>query len=461
MEPAIDIDIKKKILKGGSWALIGKVITAVLGFAVNIVLARVLSPSDLGIFFLLQTIVTISVTIIVMGFDKGVIRFISAEIAKGKEYNVPYIIKKIFLVIFGSFVLWAVIFLLIIGKFLDNILKTTLITGLEWFIVIYVLIAIYQRIVNQSFVGMQRIDYATIFGGSIRGGLMYSGVFLVLMSVLALFQRHIGLELLFVVIIFSVLISFLSGYYHLLKELKNSTQQKVEDYFRIKQSLIAVLPMLLSDLIVLLMYRSDVWIIGMFSTKENVALYGAAAKLVVLVNSSLIIANTVLPPIISELFTKNNLTLLESVLRKTATVTAIPAFIALLLFMTIPGKLLSMIYGTFYSQAAIVLLILSIGQFFNVWAGSCQFTLFMTNNQKYNLIVNLISSIIIAMLSIILIRTLGIYGVAIAFTSGLVVENVLMIYIVKAKLGIWTQVFLNIFQYKRIIKSSIALILGK
>ena len=80
MDGVIDIDIKKKLVEGGKWALAGKITTAILGFGVNIVLARILSPRDFGIFFLLQTIVTISVTVIVLGFDKGVVRFISAEI---------------------------------------------------------------------------------------------------------------------------------------------------------------------------------------------------------------------------------------------------------------------------------------------------------------------------------------------------------------------------------------------
>ena len=213
MDGVIDIDIKKKLVKGGTWALVGKIVTAILGLVSNIILARVLSPADFGTYFLIQTIITVSVTLIILGFDRGIVKFISSEQAKDKDYNISTIIKKIFLAIFLSFIVWAVLFRVFLSSFLDGVLNTTYITTLQFLIIGWVFVAIYQRITTETFRGMHRIDLTVILGGSIRGGIVYGTVFLAILILAALLHIKVSLDLVLKIVIASILTSLLPALY--------------------------------------------------------------------------------------------------------------------------------------------------------------------------------------------------------------------------------------------------------
>ena len=63
----------------------------------------------------------------------------------------------------------------------------------------------------------------------------------------------------------------------------------------------ALLVVLAASLLNFVMIRSDLWILAAFRGPEDVAIYGAAARLVIVVAVPLSIVNAVVQPMISEL----------------------------------------------------------------------------------------------------------------------------------------------------------------
>ncbi|MEZ4607681.1 MAG: MATE family efflux transporter [Deinococcales bacterium] len=122
------------------------------------------------------------------------------------------------------------------------------------------------------------------------------------------------------------------------------------------------MPLWLVSLINFVFTQADIWFISFYRSSEEIALYGAAVRLVQLVITPLLIVNAVLPPYISEYHAKGQTRALEKLLQMTSSFAAIPALLILLSFLLFPKPMLGLIYGEFYSAAAAVLVVLSIAQ---------------------------------------------------------------------------------------------------
>jgi len=90
----------QEVLKGASPALIIRVLGTVLGFAVSIMIARLLGAEGSGIYFLTVSVVMIASTIGRLGFDNTVVRFIAAH-ASQKEWSDVYFVYRVAIKITG------------------------------------------------------------------------------------------------------------------------------------------------------------------------------------------------------------------------------------------------------------------------------------------------------------------------------------------------------------------------
>jgi O-antigen/teichoic acid export membrane protein len=60
-------------------------------------------------------------------------------------------------------------------------------------------------------------------------------------------------------------------------------------------------PMWVTNITLFVGTQTDIWIVGAFRSQEEVAIYGAAVKLVLMVALPLQIVSTVVPPLITEM----------------------------------------------------------------------------------------------------------------------------------------------------------------
>ncbi len=213
-------------------------------------------------------------------------------------------------------------------------------------------------------------------------------------------------------------------------------------------------PVLITNLTRFALTQADLWILGAFRAQNSVALYGAALRLVALIAMPLMLVNAVVPPLIAEMSVQYRKKELETWLRRTATITALPALCALLIFILFGQFILATLYGEFYSAAALILAILSAGQIANVWSGSCGLTLMMTGHHRTLMKITIFCGIATVTAALWAVRNYGAPGVAIAASSGLVLQNLLMLFYAKRKTGIWTHVNLNALNPKKWLSSS-------
>jgi O-antigen/teichoic acid export membrane protein len=96
------------------------------------------------------------------------------------------------------------------------------------------------------------------------------------------------------------------------------------------------------------------------------------------------------------------------------------------------------LFGAQYRTGAIILIILSVGQFVNVSFGSVGYLLSMTGRENSLRNIMLTSSAINIILSIIGVKLYGYVGVAYATAFSTILWNALSLIVVKRHLGFWT-----------------------
>jgi O-antigen/teichoic acid export membrane protein len=136
------------------------------------------------------------------------------------------------------------------------------------------------------------------------------------------------------------------------------------------------------------------WIVAVILRPSDVALFGAASRLVMIVATPLILANAVVAPMIAELCAKGKREELERLLRSVAALAAVLCLLFLSLFSAFARPILGRVFGGFYDSAWAVLLILSVGQTINAITSPCALTPMMTGNQTGLMGISFVSTVL-------------------------------------------------------------------
>jgi O-antigen/teichoic acid export membrane protein len=223
----------------------------------------------------------------------------------------------------------------------------------------------------------------------------------------------------------------------------NLTQGRGDTHFS-WSFLYAALPVLGHTLATLLQNQSGIWFLEAFQPSSDVALYGVAARVVVLITVPLSVVNSVIAPMIPDLFGKGETERLERILRGLSTLSTIPAVIALIVFFLAGPFFLQLVFGEFYRAAGNLLIILTLGTVFNVMAGSCGLTLILTGHQKTLMGISIFTGLLTAVAVYYAAGRFGTIGVASVVSASLFLKNVLMIIFNKRLTGIWAHAMLRL-----------------
>jgi O-antigen/teichoic acid export membrane protein len=197
-------------------------------------------------------------------------------------------------------------------------------------------------------------------------------------------------------------------------------------------------PLLITGLVMFARTNMDLWILGIFRPQAEVAVYGAANRLVSMVTMPLIMVNSVVPPLIADMYARGRKRELEGTLRGMSALTGIPAILAAAVCVFFAAPILGLVYGNFYREGAVVLALLSLGVLAGVFAGSAGQTLSMTGHQKSLMVITTTTSIVSFVAMVLLIKPFGLFGLAISRMAGQILQNGLMLLMVKYRTGMWT-----------------------
>ena len=74
---------QKRLFRESVWVVGGRVLGIATAIGLNVVLVRVLPPADVGVFFVLGSIITFAAIVAMFGTHTGLVRFVSERIGVG------------------------------------------------------------------------------------------------------------------------------------------------------------------------------------------------------------------------------------------------------------------------------------------------------------------------------------------------------------------------------------------
>jgi O-antigen/teichoic acid export membrane protein len=409
-----------------------------------------LSPQDFGAYLLAFSIVTVGAVIGSLGLPKTVVRFVAEQMVfsqSGRAKRAIYTALK--LGILGTLFVSLAYLLLggqLVGKYLFHSPALVAVTGL---IAGWMAISVMQEIMAEVFRGFHDIRTATLLGGLATGGksggLIMRAMLLACVTLLWSTSGQADLRIVMLASVGSGIASALLAVLFLYRRLSSLGDQGAETPISAKDSLRDAFPILIISLTSLILLSSaDLWILGALGSQSEVAVYGAAARLVALIAMPLLITNLVLPPIIAEMYAEGKTAALERTIRGFSTVCGVPALLLLVVFVLLGGPILGLVYGSYYQSGTTVLALLSAGKLAAVWSGSCGAVLQFTGHQRSMLWINLLISPVFIVGALLVVRDYGPIGVASMTAAVMVLQNVALVLVAKRRTGMWTHVSLSL-----------------
>lgn len=418
-----------RLWQGSGWSLFGTGSMALLGLGVNVVLARLLPPSEVGLYFLAATLMVFVTSLASLGTEKLATRDISARRAREDPLS-PLLTRLMLTAALGGLLLGGGFFL--ISPWVSLYVFPEVPLGpVAGFVALWVALHAVEKGLTGVFRGCFDLRRSALLGGVLSRG----GFLLGFLGVAWWGFRTIGAAL--TVQVAAVAASVAYGLW--MVENRIGFERMAEALRNVAGSIRAGLPFAVIALLYLCTTKLDILLVGGLLNPDDVAVYTTAAKLAAVTGIPLAIINSVVQPAVSELFSRENLEGLVSVARGTATL-ALYLSLAALLVLLLGGRwILRVMFGGFYVQAYPILVALTLGKVIDVGTGSGGVVMTMTGREKAALWVVALSGVVMLTAGGGLGYLYGRMGVATAIVLSTLIQNLLMVLIIRRSLGVWIQ----------------------
>jgi len=196
-------------------------------------------------------------------------------------------------------------------------------------------------------------------------------------------------------------------------------------------------PMMISGLFLVLLSWTDTLMLGFFEPESEIGIYNVAIKVGYLTLFIVASMNVIIMPKVSELFHLQDFKAMKTIVNKT-TQTIILLTIPVALFIIFLSKTILSFFGDSFTSGSLALIIITTGTLINAAMGNGDQILNMTNNQNIVKNIFIAGFIINVTFNLVLIPLFGINGAAAASLVTNVFINILIVLVIKKRLGFYT-----------------------
>ena len=409
-----------KITRGAGIAFVGSLLALFLTFMGRVLVARIGTESEYGIFSIAFVVLNVCTIIAILGLQQGTAQNIAYARGKNKFEHIQKLIStSIQLSLLASILLCIIVFFtshLIATKiFHDDGLVFPLkifALGIPFFALLHVFVSIFR--------GFDDVKPKVYFQDILR-----SAIFLLLLLLLILF------ELPFSGVFYSFLTSLVISCAVLIIYLAKRLPSPVKFVFGIridpvaKNLLFFSLPLLGVAMLGLIITWTDTLMLGYFTSSAKVGLYNAALPFAYFISAIMRAILIIYMPVTSGLYARSMMLEIRrnfSVLTKWSCSITLPLFLILFLY---PSSVLNLFFGADYVFAGNALRILSLGFIISNFMGPNGGTLIALGRSRFLMWTTLGVALLNIGLNVTLIPLLGIEGAAIASAVSITSVNVI------------------------------------
>jgi O-antigen/teichoic acid export membrane protein len=411
----------KAIAHGGGALLFASAFGNGLSYAFGIFLARTLGAEEFGLYALALTIFNMVSLTVVFGMDMGAMKFVSHHLAEGQRAKARETLIVAASLAFGSGLVAAI--------------------GLAWFAH-----PIAVTLYNKPDLVLSLICFAT--------AIPLGTLTIVLLSTLQAFQ-NVGYTILikylwepigkFVLaaimlwagfhllgVLISIVLTFavsaiLSIYAVYRLEFSRSDSFRVWNMREARTLLAYCFPLVISNLFGVVASRSDILILGYWTTAQEVGIYLAAFQTAAIMALVLNAFGTSLGPIMSRAWSQQDRGRISDsyqAVSRLSMMVALPIFCCFILF---ASDILA-IFGSEFSRGSAALMILAAGQVFNTATGSANTVLLMSGHSRLVMTNTVIMGVALLAATATIIPFWGMTGAAIAASTTFILTNLIRVF---------------------------------
>jgi len=417
-----------EVLKKSSASLFVKVIGMTVGLLVSIFLGRAIGAEGLGIINLSNQIISLLLVVTMFGMNNVLLKNIA--IAYNNQ-NWQHISNNIYTssIFNGTLALIISVIGILLAPFIvrhvfhEEELKVPLLIALAMIVP-----QTFSRIYASGLNGFKKIWQSNLVNETLSAWIVGGG--LVLLLVLDIPVNVINVAILYG--IGRLVVTFSIGIYW--KKLFHFQGKK---QWIVKPMLKMAMPLFLVSATGVVASNADIIMLGWLSSTREVGLYSVAARLALLVSFLLQVTNSAISPKLAALYANGEQKEMRIMVKRVTSVLILIAFTSLVVFI-FGGNYILGLWGNEFEDAYMVLIILGIGQFFNISTGCAGLLLIMCGYEKIQGYISISSVILNLTLNYFLIRTYGAIGAASATAITVGGENILKMIMAKRKVGIST-----------------------
>ncbi|MEN2283875.1 oligosaccharide flippase family protein [Algoriphagus sp. SE2] len=423
----LDVNTKEVVNKSG-WSMIVKIVGLIAGFLVSIFLGRTLGAEGLGVLNLSTKIIGVIMVFSLLGINTVVLKNISISFENKNWNEVANTIFSAFWITFPISILFSILLFSIspwlsISVFQEPELYIPLAIAS-----IALIFQVQSRIFSSGINGFRKIWQSNLTNDTLSYGVILIGLIL-----FYFFDIQISL----------VNVAILYGVSRLIVLLTVGTYWRTIFHFKGKRSFLGTpmlkvgLPLLLVSAGSLISSNADAVMLGWLSSAKEVGFYSVAAKLGLMTSFFHMVTVSTLSPKIASLYQLDKIKELELMVQKVTKVLIFIGLASVFVFIVF-GKFVLNLWGSEFQTAYIPLIIITIGQLFNIGTGATGIILIMTGFEKIVGRIVLIFALLNLVLNYLLIPMYGAIGAALATAITLAFENILKYFLLKMKLSINT-----------------------
>ncbi|MDB2321291.1 oligosaccharide flippase family protein [Flavobacteriaceae bacterium] len=426
----LDIHSHEVLIKSSKTMLV-KVLGLISGLLISIFLARTLGPEGLGVVKFANKFGMILLILTMFGFQNVIIKFIAIAKEKLDDNGIATALKTslVFNGILSLFIAFigAIVLPLILEMWSDN--QDLYIPLLIVFVML--IPQTISRVYGSALNGFGNIWQANLVNQTLSVVLV--GLGLILYWSFSIVFTPVNVLLLYAISRFILVV--------VVKVLWNNTfKNKINGQFNLKPMLKMAKPMLLVTGTGVIASNADSIMLGVLGTFKDVGIYSVAAQLALLTSFFLQVTNAAISPKLASLFHESKMTEMRLMVQSVTKGLALIALLFVIFFLLLGQQLLGF-WGAEFQEAYWVLIILVIGQFFNIATGCSGILLVMCGFEKIHGYISLISVILNIILNVILIARYGALGAAIATAIVVILSNISKVIMAKRKTGMLTLPF--------------------
>lgn len=444
--------VRSRILRGGAWSSIARILGIGLAFAAVAVVARVL-PGELGSFTLVMSLIGFSSIVARAGLDRTAAKLFPGRLLDRQSDPAGLLngIGRLALVCLpvGSLALTAgtlMAFPKVLAEtsFADRLFLLTVATATHGLL----------QILCESLRGMHRGGAASVYDA--QWGVYGNSLFIALLIAAKLFSSGVTLHMAVQLYALSMLLVLPVAIISVVRTLRvcraessavdvassaqpgivSPAQPEAENAARVLLTL--ALPMSFLAIVEFGCANMDVWAGGLMLSEESLGLFSAARRLVQLVGLPLMLTNLAIQSSIAECGATSGRDRLERIARNSAAIASPPALIAIAVLLLFPVPILDIAFGSGFAAAAPLVQVLCFGQLVAVFTGPCGYVLMLTGRHVAALVTTV--AVVAAFGGVVLISDfqLGMFELAVLAATMLTIRNLLFLGVARLKCGVWT-----------------------